>query len=156
MMKKYLCVLRSILHTHYCAGNVTLLTEGLITEQLKGLIRNVKIRKETVFKLQLKERIYGDFLPFKILMDIPNIEAYLWNTNNGTTCYDMNALRNHIYCLYILYDMMKIDSLFKTDITNLCDFKFFQSREVPPYHIIVNGIGMDKTVKENAHFGKVM
>ena len=90
------------------------------------------------------------------MIEIPKIEAYLWNSNIGTKKYGMNVIRNCFLCLYTLNAVVRSESLYKADMADLCDFKFLQSREVAHYHIIVNRIGMGKVVKETAYFGKVM
>ena len=59
MLNQYLSALRSMLDTQRSAGHVSLLNAELMTEQLKDLMKNVKTRKEVVFKLQSKERIDG-------------------------------------------------------------------------------------------------
>ena len=51
MVSQYLCELNSMLDTHHSAGHVTLLTENLMTQQLKGTMRNIKTREKTLFKL---------------------------------------------------------------------------------------------------------
>ena len=55
-----------------------------MTRKFKGLMINMKTWKETVYKIQFKERVDGEFLPFKMLIEIPNIEIYLWMTSSGT------------------------------------------------------------------------
>ena len=156
MLNQYLSALRSMLDTQRSAGHVSLLNAELMTEQLKDLMKNVKTRKESVFKLQFKERIDGEFLPFKMLIEIPKIETYLWMSKSNTKVYGLTSLRNRFHYLYTLQAVMRSESLFKTDMADLCDFKFLQKRESAPYHIIVNRIGRGKTVKEKVHFGKVM
>ena len=54
MLNQYLSTLRSMLDTQRSAGHVSLLSAELMTEQLKYLMKNVKTRKEVVFKLQFK------------------------------------------------------------------------------------------------------
>ena len=91
-----------------------------------------------------------------MLIEIPKIETYLWMSKSNTKVYGLTSLRNRFHYLYTLQAVMRSESLFKTDMADLCDFKFLQKRESAPYHIIVNRIGRGKTVKEKAHFGKVM
>ena len=102
IVNQYLCALRSMIDTQCSARYVTLLNENLMTEQLKGLMRNIKLRKETVFKLQLKERVDGELLPFKMLIEVPKIESYLWNTNSFTKVDGMTVLRNRFHYIYML------------------------------------------------------
>ena len=51
---------------------------------------------------------------------------------------------------------MRSDSLYRADLSDLCNFLFKQTRERDPYHVYVLRVGSSKTVKEKAHFGKVM
>ena len=66
MANQYLCTRRSILDTHRSSGHVILLTENLTTDKFKGLMINVRMWKEIVFKLQFKERADVEFLPFNL------------------------------------------------------------------------------------------
>ena len=55
-----------------------------------------------------------------------------------------------------LSGVMRSDSLYKSDMCDLCDFKFQQPGEHSPYHILILRDGCGKSVKEKTQFGKVM
>ena len=51
---------------------------------------------------------------------------------------------------------MRGDSVYKADLTALCEYNFQLPREPNPYHIMVLRDEEGKQSKEKAHFSKVM
>ena len=81
---------------------------------------------------------------------------FLWDYKSHTPKYGAASLRDRFHFLFTLGAVMRSDSLYRADLSDLCDFSFKQTRERDPYHVVVLRVGSGKTVKDKAHFGKVM
>ena len=53
------------------------LKDDLNSFRVKSLFNKIKARRETNRKVLYKERLAGDFLPFKMAESIPAIENYM-------------------------------------------------------------------------------
>ena len=77
-IQQYLGSIRMIFDIQSRQGLITIQKNELMTDRLKDLIKLVGKRKERVMKQLCKERIDGEFQPFMLQAQIPNIEEELW------------------------------------------------------------------------------
>ena len=131
-------------------------SQDIMTTKLKDLIDDVNGRGEQNLKKHFKERMTSDFEPFRVLTDIPKLETYMWNDNREKRIYGASALRDHFQLLFSLSGVLRSDSIYKADLSDLLDFKFKQKNEPDPYHICILRVGEGKTVQNKCQFGKIM
>ena len=58
-----------------------------MTDKMTDLVTLVGKIKERVLKETFKERIDGSFRPFKLLAEVPHMEANMWKTHNNMRIY---------------------------------------------------------------------
>ena len=52
--------------------------------------------------------------------------------------------------------VIRSESMYLVDLSDLCDFLFQQTLEPEPYHVLIMRIGNGKTNQKNSIFGRVM
>ena len=145
---------------HYCAikelsghqrqENLTdLRNDDLKTESMNDLIKHVKNRAEVVSRLTFKERLDGTYAPFKLASEVNTIEDFIWNDHNMTGYYSGSSMHDRFQFLMTLGSISRSESLYKADLSDLCDFIFKQRLEIDPYHILIMKIGFGKTINGN-------
>ena len=155
-INQYLCAIRKLVQNQFETGMISHRKEDLMTTKMNDIIDVVKGRGEKVLKKHFKERATDDFQPYRILNEIPNIEQYMWKIHCKTKIYSTNSLRDRFQFLFSLSAVLRSDSIYKADLSDLCDFKFKQKREPDPYHVCILRVGEGKTVHQKAQFGKMM
>ena len=63
-----------------------------------------------------------------------------------TGYYSGSSMRDRFQFLMTLRSILKSESLYKVDLSDICDFIFKQCREIDPYHILIMRIGFEKTI----------
>ena len=61
--------------------------------------------------------------------------------------YGAATLRDRFHFLFTLGAVIRSESCFKADLSDLMDFTFHQENEPDPYHVLVMRIGFGKTVR---------
>ena len=95
MVNQYFCAIKKEADTQRQQGLIHIRKEDLMTDQLKGLLTTVKLRKEKVMKAMFKERCHGEMEPFKMIEHIPHIECFLWDYKSHTHKYGASSLRDN-------------------------------------------------------------
>ena len=155
-INQYLSAIRTLVDDQFNADLITLRRGDLMTTKMTNLIKVVKNRGERVMKKQFKERLSEEFQPYRVLEDVPKIEEYTWSEHSNTKVYGANALRDRFQMLFSFSAVLRSDSIYKADLSDLCDFKFQQKLEPDPYHVCILRVGEGKTVQKKAQFGKMM
>ena len=52
--------------------------------------------------------------------------------------------------------VLRSESMYLADLSDLCDFKFQQQKEPHPYHIAIQRVSMGKTNQEKVLYGRAM
>ena len=76
-----------------------------------------------------------DFEPYRCLSDIPKLETFIWNERKEQRVYSTSGLRDRFQLLFSLSAVLRSDSIYKADLSDLLDFKFKQKNEPDPYDI---------------------
>ena len=156
-VNQYKCALKEILMAQRDQRINTERKDDLDSDRMNQLMLTVKRRKNKVTKAMFKERATGAFEPFKMLPQIPRIEKYLWEYSNRSYAYGAAAMRDRFQFLMCLCGVLRSESLYQADLSDLCDFFINQDGEPDHYHIAVLRIGDGKANKDgNAVFGRVM
>ena len=154
----YLAAVKSLMCTQRLYGYITLKGDDIMTDRMKLLIKEVKTRKNAVTKALFKEQITEEYQPFKMIGEVPKIEEWLWNNANCTASFGASSLRNRFQFLATLCGVLRSESLFKADLSDLCDIIIDSevSKEPSPYHIVVLQIGEGKQNADKNIFGRFM
>ena len=90
-----------------------------------------------------------DYTVINMLFPSTNIwEKYNYTITHMLFCqliYGANALRGRFQLLLSFSDVLSRDSIYKADLSDLCDFKCKQKLELDPYHICILRVSEGKT-----------
>ena len=81
MVNHYRCAIKRVLRHQRDNNANTLRNEDLDSERITRLLENVGKRKDRVAKANFKERMDGEFTPYKMISEVNLIEGYMWNHN---------------------------------------------------------------------------
>ena len=157
-INQYVCAVKTLILKQRSASLINLKGDDIMTDRMKLLIKEVKTRRNAVTKALFKERLSEEFQPFKMIGEIPRIEEWLWNYNNTTISYATSSLRDRFHFLMTLGAVLRSESLFKADLSDLCDFILEADKinEPSPYHIVVLRIGEGKQNCDKNIFGRIL
>ena len=79
---------------------------------------------------------------------IPAIGDYMWKSYSTTSLFGMGSLRDRFQFLITLGGVTRSASIYKSDLSELCDLKFHANFEKDKYHILIMRIGVGKIVKD--------
>ena len=155
-VNQYLCAVKQLMCTQRSEGLITLKSDDIMTDTLKQIIKEVKTRKNAVTKALFKERIDGEYDPFKMIGEVPKIEKYLWEYNNMTPSFGASSLRDRFQFLMSLCGVLRSESLFKADLSDLMDIKLESqlTKEPSPYHVLILRIGEGKQNSDKSIYGR--
>ena len=70
--------------------------------------------------------------------------------------YGTSALQDRFQFRVTLSAVIRSDSMYKTDLCDLCDFTFHQPGDSDPYHVLILIDRSGKSAKDKTQFVKVM
>ena len=145
---QYLCAIKRHILQQNGLGVTNINHDDLYTEKLKQLIHIVTYRGEMVNRATFKERNDGAFQPYKLSNEINNIEQFMWDDSpTSGMFYGAASLRDRFHFLFTIGAVIRSQSVFKADLSDLMDFNYTQKNEPDPYHVLIMRIGFGKTIK---------
>ena len=88
--------------------------------------------------------------------EVNAIEDFMWNYNCETASFSAASLRNCCQFLSTLSGILRSESLYRGDLSDLCDFKFQQRNELYEYHIGIQRVSQSKVNKDKVMYGRTM
>jgi hypothetical protein len=116
------------LHQHQVAYNANnLLKCQLESLRMKALQNQVAGRRARVAKALYKEKVSKDINPFLMLEKLEDMEEAMFYSSNASRTNGMVGPGNQFTLLCTLQQVTRGESLFKCELSDLCDF-VYQSR----------------------------
>lgn len=109
------------------------LKEELRSSRVKALQEEVRSRRQEVNKNNYREKFDREFLPYQISQKVPDIAEVLWNRNSSCKKYYMSSLRDRFCFLMTHSGIIRGESLFKAEMSDMCMIK--KDDEGPATHI---------------------
>ena len=135
------------------ANNLT--KDHIRSERVQRLLATVKTRKVTIHRLNFEEKLQSEFLPYLLVDKVPVIEQELFEKHSFSKRMCLDALRNRFCFLMSNGGILRGESLFNCELSDLCDL--VKGDEGPhPCHILVMRIAMGKTNGLKTLYGRVM
>ena len=128
IVNQYRCTIKRILREQRDNNANTLRNEDIDSERVDRLMENVKKRKDAVSRANYKERFDGEFTPYKMTSEVNQIEEYMWAYHCTTPAYSAASLRDRYHFLATYEGVLRSESMFLEDISDLCNFKFKQQK----------------------------
>ena len=95
--------------------------EALMSDRVKRLLNNVKQQKIRISKQNFDEKLTSEFAPYTTVNSVSSIEEFLFEKNSCSKFYGTAALRDR-YCLLMTTNgILRGESLFKCELSDLCD-----------------------------------
>ena len=79
MVNHYRCAIKIVLRYQRDNNANSLWKENLDFDRIVQLLEYVAKRKDQVAKVNFKERIDGEFTPYKMITGVNDIEYFIWN-----------------------------------------------------------------------------
>ena len=91
-----------------------------------------------------KERVTSDFQLFQIVGEMATIEKHMWKYSCRMASYSASSMRDRFQYLFNLNVVLRMESLYLEDLSDLCYFIFHQKQERDPYQSLVLRVGTRK------------
>ena len=156
VVNQYRCAIKKLLRNQRDSGVNFRKNEDIDSERVDRLMKNVVGRKDEVARANFKERCDGEFTPYKMISEVGHIEDYMWKYHCTTSAFSAASLRDRYQFLASLSGVLRSESLYHGDLSDLCDFKFHKSKEPHPYHIGIQRVSMGKANKDKVIYGRSM
>jgi hypothetical protein len=88
--------------------------------------------------------------------EVSNIEEFMWKYSCRTASFSASSMRDRFQYLFSLNGVLRMESLYLADLSDLCDFIFHQKEERDPYMCLILRIGTGKTSSRRTIFGRAM
>jgi hypothetical protein len=154
-LNQYLCSLLKLWRDQKDMGSNNVLKEDLRSDRVERLLEVVKHRKKNIDKENFEEKLESDFIPFLQVERIPLIEQELFNRHCNAPLFSLGSLRDRFCFLLSTFGILRGESLFKADLSDLCDF-IKANDGLHICHVLVLRIAMGKTNGLKTLYGRVM
>jgi len=156
VMKQYLSsILRQYqLQVDNASNNLS--REQLVSTRVSELMKMVQTRKAAVKKANYEEKISAELSPYLMLDHLGELERHLFDKNSHSKVNGMAGLRNRFTLLSTFQGIIRGESIFKCELSDLCDFKYHARQEPHPYHVLVMQIMTGKTNKDKTLYGRFL
>ena len=134
---------------------VSLRKEQLNSRVVACLFRDVLNRKPRLNKVMYKEKI-SKIAPYTSAEELPRMEDFLFNENKILNSHLVTAFRNRYTLLQTTYAIIRGESLFLSELSDLMDIKFTCSNTGQKIHIGIMQIFFGKTNRTRTIYGRVM
>lgn len=101
------------------ANNVS--KEQLRSNRVIALLNQCKKRKKHVKAMSYQEKVESSFAPFMLVQEVPRIEESLFNSSSHLPRFALASLRNRYVFLQTVFGILRGESIFKCDLSDLCD-----------------------------------
>ena len=117
----------------------------LMSDRIKTLLDNVKKRKITIAKENFEEKITHEFAPYATIAELPRLEEHLFNRHSLSVTFMFSSLRDRFCLLMTTNAILRGESLFKCDLSDLCDLQFTPNDSDRPVLVHVMRVSTGKT-----------
>ena len=94
--------------------------------------------------------------PYAIAEEIPSIENWLFERNGDKLLYSVSSLRDRFTLLQTTFGILRGESMFKSELSDLVDIKFKCKETGANIHVGVMQIFEGKTNKTKTLYGRVL
>ena len=143
-MNTYKTVVRGIWERQVEAGANTLAFDLIYTYESKSVIRMVQTRHARIRRKTYQEKIEGDFAPFQSMDQVPVIEAKFWENGKQNNRCALKSLRNRNTFLNCYSGILRHESLFLGELSDMVGLEHKRERDVHPMEILVMQIAFGK------------
>ena len=119
-MKQYHAAVMRLYQKQLDSGTNNFSKEQLMSNNTKFLMQQVKERKARIEEENCVEKNKHSTNAFELSKQVPRIEEWMFNRSNNHMTNGMSALRNRYFCLKTHNAILRGESLFKSDLSDMC------------------------------------
>ena len=116
-----------------------------MSNRVVKVLDQVKKRKQRIAKTSFEEKLCSQFSPYTTAKGIPRLEEHLFNKNSSSAVFSLSSLRDRYCLLYTVNGILRGESLFKSELSDLCDLIHKDQSTGQEILIHVMRIAMGKT-----------
>ena len=102
----------------------------IFSHDIKHLFSMVKARKTRIAHQNFHEKLSSDFTPFTSKDQLPTIEKAMWDSGNSSFRASMTTLRNRAVFLNCYSGLLRHESIFKGELSDLLCLRHKRSDDV--------------------------
>ena len=156
-INQYKCAVQRLYNQQRDANANNLPWDRIFNTRVKALLKLVKDRMPAVRKRNYEEKIDHHLLPYQITESMGKIEERLWLRHNGSCLkLGMAALRDRFTLLFTNQGILRGESVFKAELSDLVDVGYCPREDPTPYHILILMMHTGKVNKGHTLFGRAM
>jgi hypothetical protein len=144
VMNTYKAVVYNVWMTQVANQSNSMSWDMIFTMPSKELMTMVKNRKVRIDRQTYKEKIDADFAPFTSLNQIASIERALWHNGSMTMKAALPGLRNRFTFLACYSGLLRSESLFLGELSDMFGIEHKCTRDPHPYFISIMQIATGK------------
>ena len=114
------------------------------------------VRKHRVHKANFDEKLTSKMAPYAVAEEIPNIENYFFHKHGSSLHFCVSSLRDRFTLLQTTFGILRGESMFKSELSDLIDIKFKCRETASMIHVGVMQIFEGKTNKTKTLYGRVL
>lgn len=154
VMNQCLSAILKLLQWQRDNSSNNLTKEAIKSGRVMAIMKHVENRKVKVSRANYKEKLTHSFAPFRLVGRLGEMEERLWNRNNNSMRNGMAALRDRFTFLETLGAVLRGESLYKGELSDLCDFIHKTRLDPHPFHCLIINIEIGKVNKNKTLFGR--
>ena len=155
VVNQYLCVILKIWKKQVDMSANNLSRDQIRSELVQRLLMTVKTRRKTIAKLNFEEKLQSEFLPYLLVDKVPIIQKELFLRNAFALKFFQGALRDRFCFLISNGGILRGESLFSCELSDLCDV-VKEDEGAHPCQILVMRIAIGMTNGLKTLYGRVM
>ena len=156
-MNTYKSVLFNIYQYQYANGIINETWKHIFDGKCRDLIKMVKERSHRIRRANYKEKLNGEFAPFTTYQHFEKCEEWLWFHGEKSCRSAMKALRNRFAFINCYKELLRHESLFLGELSDLLHLEITRSMEEDPLFISILQIEQGKTVSTGSRqYGRAL
>jgi hypothetical protein len=124
--------------------------------RVQKLLQNVRTRKKKLTELNFEGKITAEFAPYACISRLAEMEHELFNRHKNTAIYSVVSLRDRFCFNMTTNGILRGESLFKCDLSDLCDVIHKDSATGQNIMVMVMRIAVGKTNGLKTLYGRVI
>ena len=156
-LNTYKSVVRKIWETQVTARANNISWDIIYDGKCKALMGMVKARKTRIERAKYAEKLNGEFTPFTTIDQVPEIEEWFWKAGKTSSRSALTGLRNRFAFLQCYAGILRHESLFLGELSDLLGIVVPRAHEDPLFISILQ-LEQGKTVAAggNRQFGRAL
>ena len=153
---QYWAAIKGLWHEQVALHQTPVRFEQLYSTRLRALKNTVKTRRVRERKATHQEKVDNTVSPYLDVSKIDALECLLFKENAQTPIYSLANLRNRFTFLMTYNGILRGESVYKANLSELFTFSYAAKGEIDPYEVLGMKIEMGKVNQDRTILGRVL